>query len=158
MTTAGRRAGDRAGYPPPALTAAVLALMAVVLAAWAVTVIGETSARAVASYTPVEATVVDVRIEERLVGDRRGPRPAPFRVVVVELADGSRADVRSEDLAVGAIVTVYRSDAGAVFEVPPAPPGPLEWGLCTAIVLAAVVLAVAAVRTTVGLRPASRSG
>ena len=53
MTTAERRTEDRDGYPPPALTAAVLALITVVLAVWAVAVIGETSALALASYTPV---------------------------------------------------------------------------------------------------------
>ena len=70
MTTAERRTDDRDGYPPPALTAAVLALIAVVLAVWAVVLIGETSARALASYTPVEATVVDEHTEERLFTDR----------------------------------------------------------------------------------------
>lgn len=146
MTFVERRDDARDGYPPPAVTAAVLALIAVALAVWAVAVIGETSARALASYTPVEATVVDERTEMRLVADRRGSSPRPFRVVTVELHDGSHADVRSDDLTVGATATVYRSDSGAVFETPPARPGPLEWILCAAIVAAAVVLAFASAR------------
>ncbi|MGR0220428.1 hypothetical protein [Agromyces sp. ZXT2-6] len=152
MTPAERRNDDRGGYPPPALTAAVLALIAIALAVWAVAVIGETSARALASYTPVEATVVDERIEERLVGDRRGSGRAPFRVVGVELPDGARADVRSDDLTVGATATLHRSDAGAVFEFPPARPGLLEWTLCAAIVAAALVLALLSVRSALRLR------
>ena len=146
MTTAERRDDERDGYPPPALTAAVLALIAVVLAVWAVAVVGETTARALASYAPVEATVVDERLEERLVADRRGSIPRPFRVVIIELPDGTRADLRSDDLTVGASATVYRSDSGAIFETPPARPGPLEWTLCAAMVAAVIVLALASVR------------
>ena len=52
MATAERRTDDREGYPPPALTAAVLALIAVVFAVWAVVVLGENSARALATYMP----------------------------------------------------------------------------------------------------------
>ena len=155
MTTAERRTDDRAGYPPPAVTAAVLALIAVVLGVCAVIALSETSARALASYTPVEATVVDEHTEEALVADRRGSSREAFRVVSVELPGGDRADVRSEELVVGTTATVYRSDSGMVFETPPAPPGLLEWALCAAIVTAAIVLAIAAVRTVLGLR---RSG
>lgn len=147
MTCAERRSYDRDGYPPPVLTAAVLGVIAVLLAVWAVAVIGEVSARAFASYTPVEATVVDERIEERLVADRRGSARAPFRVVTVELPDGGRADLRSDGLAVGATATVHRSDAGTVFEVPPARPGPLEWGLSATIVVSSVGLAVVSARS-----------
>lgn len=152
MTTADRRTDDRAGYPPPALTAAVLALIAVVLAVWAATVIAETAGRAFTSYTAVEATVVDERVDERLVADRRGSRPAPFRVVTLELADGSRTDVRSDAFVVGAAVTVYRDDTGAVFAAPPARPGVLEWTLCAAVTGAAVLLAIASVRIVRQLR------
>jgi hypothetical protein len=152
VTAAGGRSEDRSGYPPPALTAAVLAIVAVVLAVWAVAAIAETSARALTSYTPVAATVVDERVDDRLVADRRGSSPTSVRVVVVELADGARADVRSDDLAVGAAATVYRDDAGAVFETPPARPGPLEWGLCAALVTAAIVLAALSVRGVVRRR------
>ena len=155
MTTPERRTDDRDGYPPPALTAAVLGLIAVVLAVWAVAVLGETSARALASYTPVEATVVDEHTEERLVADRRGSSRAPFRVVTVELPDGARADVRSDELTIGTTATVYRSDSGAVFETPPTRPGPLEWGLCAGTVAAAVVLAFASVRVVLRLRSSS---
>jgi hypothetical protein len=155
MTSPRRRTDHRPGYPPPALTAAVLALITVVLALWAVAVIGETSARALATYTPVEATVVDEHTEMRLVADRRGSRPEPFRVVTVQLADGGRADLRSDDLVVGASATVYRSDSGAVFESPPARPGLLEWSLCAGVVAAAVVMALVSVRVVLRLRPAS---
>jgi hypothetical protein len=155
MTTAERRTDDRDGYPPPALPAAVLALIAVALAVWAVAVIAETSDRALASYTPVEATVVDERIEERLVADRRGSSRAPFRVVTVELPDGARADVRSDHLTIGVTTTLYRSDAGAVFETPPGRPGLLEWTLCAALVAAALVLAVLSVRSALRLRSSS---
>lgn len=155
MTTVRRRTDDRAGYPPPALTAAVLALITVALAVCAVVVIGETSARALASYTPVEATVVDEHTEEALVADRRGSSRVPFRVVSVELPDGIRADVRSDDLEVGATATVYRSDSGAVFETPPARPTLLEWALCAAIVVATVVMAIVTVRCVLRLRPTS---
>ena len=128
MTTAERRTDDRDGYPPPALTAAVLGLIAVVLAVWAVAVIGETSARAFATYTPVEATVVDEHTEMRLVADRRGSSPEPFRVVTVELP-GARADVRSDDLTVGTTATVYRSDRARCSR--PRPRGPACWsGAC----------------------------
>ena len=101
----------------------MLALFAVVLAVSAVAVIVDTSARALASYTPIEAKVVGEHTEERLVADRRGSSSEPFRVVSVELPDGVRADVRSDDLVVGATAAVYRSDSGAVFETPPARPG-----------------------------------
>jgi hypothetical protein len=152
MTSAERRTDDRSGYPPPALTAAVLGIIAVILAVWAVAVIGETSARAFASYTTVEATVVDERTEMRLVADRRGSSLEPFRVVTVDLSDGVRADLRSDDLMVGSTATVYRNDAGAVFEIPPAPPGPLEWSLSAAVVAAAVGLAIVSLRVTRRLR------
>jgi hypothetical protein len=152
MTSDERRTDDRNGYPPPALTAVVLALIAVILAVWAVAVIGETSTRALATYAPVEATVVDEHTEMRLVADRRGSSPEPFRVVTVEPPDGARADVSSEDLAIGATTTVYRSDAGAVFETPPSRPGLLEWGLCAALVASALVLAVVTVRSARRLR------
>lgn len=153
MTSTERRTDPRSGYPPPVLTAVVLGLIALILAAWAVAVIAETSARAFASYAPVEAAVVDEHTEMRLVADRRGSSPEPFRVVTVELPDGTRADVPSDDLAVGASVTVYRSDAGAVFETLPARPGLLEWSLCVAIVAAAVALAGLAVRSARRLGP-----
>ena len=152
MTSAERPTDDRDGYPPPALTAAVLALIAVVLAVWAVAAIGEISDRASASFTPVEASVVDEHTDERLVADRRGSRPELFRIVTVELADGTRADLRSDALPVGVTATVYRSDDGAVFETPPPPPGPLEWSLSAALASAAVVLAFAAVRGARRLR------
>lgn len=155
MTTARRRTDDRAGYPPPALTAAVLTLITLALAVCAVVVIGEASARALASYAPVEATVVDEHTEERLVADRRGSSRVPFRVVSVELPDGVRADVPSDDLAVGATVTVYRSDSGAVFETPPARPAVLEWALCAAIVAATVLMAIVSVRSVLRLRRSS---
>jgi lysozyme family protein len=156
MNVAERRTDARDGYPPPALTAAVLALIAVVLAVWAVAATAETLARATESYTPVEAAVVGEHTELRLVADRRGSSPEPFRVVTVELPDGARADVRSDDLALGATAMVFRSDSGAVFETRPARPGPLEWTLCAAIVAAAIVLARASVRT-VRRRPRSAS-
>lgn len=152
MNLAERRIDHRDGYPPPALTAATLALIALALAVWAVAAIGEVSARAVASYVPVQATVVDERVEEGLVADRRGSSRVTFRVVTVELADGVRADVRSDDLMVGDVATLYRSDAGDVFETPPARPGLLEWTLCAAIVAAAVVLAIMSVRCVMRLR------
>ena len=155
MTSAERRTDDRGGYPPPALSAVVLGLIAVILAIWAVAVIGETAARAFATYAPVEATVVDERTEMRLVADRRGSSPQPFRVVTVELPDGVRADVRSDDLALGTTATVYRSDSVAVFETPPARPGPLEWTLCSAILAASVVLALLSVRSALSLRSSS---
>lgn len=151
-----RRTDDRAGYPPPALTAAVLACIALALAILAIVAIGATSARALASYAPVEATVVDERTEQAIVADRRGNRVATYRVVSVELADGERADLRSDDLAVGATATVYRSDSGIVFETPPAPPGLLEWALCAATVAAAVLLAIMSVRIVLRLRGSSR--
>ena len=140
------------GNPPPALTALVLALFAVVLAACGVAAIVDTSARALTSYTPVEATVVGEHAEERLVADRRGSRSEPFRVVSVELPDGVGADVRSDDLVVGTTATVYLSDSGAVFEAPPARPGALEWALCAATVAAAIALAALSVRSVLRLR------
>lgn len=145
--TSAERTDDRDGYPPPALTVVVLGLIAVILTAWAVAVVVETTARAFTSYAPVEATVVDEHSEMRLVADRRGSSPEPIRVVTVELPHGARADIPSDDLAIGASVTVYGSDAGAVFETPPARPGLLEWVLCVAIVAAAVVLAALTVRS-----------
>ena len=158
MTSTERRTDDRDGYPPPIVTAAVLGLIAALLAIWTVAVIGETSGRAFASYTPVDVTVVDERIEEGLVADRRGSTRAPFRVVTVELPDGVRADLRSDDLAVGPTATVYRSDAGAVFEMRPAPPGPLEWGLSAATLAAAVVVTSMAVRSVGRLRSSRSAG
>ena len=155
MTTPERRT-ERDGDPPPGLTAAVLAIIAVTLAVCAVVVIGDTSARARTSYTPFAATVVDERTEQRLVADRRGSSRHPFRVVTVELPDGARADVRSDDLMVGATATVYRSDTGAVFATPPARPGLLEWTICAATVAAAAVLTFISVRAALRLRP-SRS-
>jgi len=152
MTTADRRTDDRAGYPPPALTAAVLALIAVALGVCAVVAFAETSARAFASYTPVEAMVVDEHDEERVVADRRGSTRESFRVVSVELPDGARADLRSDDLAVGTTATVYRSDSGAVFEAPPAPPGILEWALCAAVSVTAIMLAIVSARLMLRLR------
>jgi hypothetical protein len=152
MTSAERRTDDRDGYPPPALTAAVLGIITVILSIWAVAAIGETSTRAFATYAPVEVTVVDERTEMRFFADRLGGRLEPFRVVTVELADDVRVDVRSDDLTVGATATVYRDDAGAVVEIPPVPPGPLEWGLSAAIVAVAVVLAVVTVRSARRLR------
>ena len=149
---AARRTDDRDGYPPPGLTAAVLALLTIVLALVAAIAIGETSSRAFASYTPIAATVVDEHSEERLVADRRGSSREPFRVVTVELPDGTSADVRSDDLVVGATVTVYRSDARAVFETPPVRPGLLEWALCAATAAAAMGLAIITVRCLLRLR------
>lgn len=155
MTTAEQRTDDRDGYPPPALTAAVLALITVVFAVWAVAVIGETAARALASYTPVEATVVDERTEERLFADRTGPRLERSRIVSLELPDGARSELRSDALAVGTTATVYRSDSGAMFEAPPERPGVLEWILCVAIAAATVALAIVTVRCVLRLRPSS---
>lgn len=155
MTTAERRTVGRDGYPPPAVTAAVLGLIAIVLAVWAVAALGEVSTRALASYAPVEATVVDERIEERLIADRRGSSRVPFRVVTVELPDGARADVRSDLLTVGATATVFRSDSGMVVETPPARPGLLEWSLCAAIVAAGVFLSFVSVRKVLQLRSSS---
>ena len=152
MTSAERLTDDRDGYPPPVLTAVVLGLIALILSAWAVAAIGETSARAFASYTTIEAMVVDEHTETRLVADRRGSSPEPFRVVTVELTDGSRADVRSDHLIVGATATVYRNEVGEAFGAPPARPGLLEWSLCAAIVAAAVVLGAVAVRSVLRLR------
>ena len=145
MTAAEPRTDRRAGYPPPALTAVVLGVCAVIA-------ISDTSARAFASYTPVEVTVVDEHTEEGLVADRRGSIRVPFRVVSVELPDGARADLRSDTLAVGTASTVYRSDSGAVFETPPARPGFLEWALCATIVAAAAWLAFVATRGVLRLR------
>jgi hypothetical protein len=152
MTAAEPWTDRRAGYPPPALTAIVLAIIAVVLGVCAVIAISDTSARAFASYTSVEVLIVDEHTEEGLVADRRGSIRVPFRVVSVELPDGARADLRSDTLAVGTTSTVYRSDSGAVFETPPARPGFLEWALCAAIMAAAVALAVVATRGVLRLR------
>jgi hypothetical protein len=150
--TAERRTDDRAGLPPPAVTATVLAIIAAVLAVVAVVAIVQTSARAFATYAPIEVTVVDEHGEQAMVADRRGSSPEMFRVVTVELPDGARADLRSDDLAVGATATVYRSESGAVFESPPAAPGFFDWFLCAAIVAAAIVLTVATVRSVMRLR------
>lgn len=152
MSAARARDVERDGTPPPAVAAAVLAVLAVLLAAWTVAAVAETAARASTASTPVQAVVVDERVEERVVGDRRGSRPAPFRIVVVELPDGTRADLRSEELAVGAEVTVHRDDAGRVFARPPAAPGLLEWSLCTALAASSVLLAVASLRAAVRAR------
>ena len=152
MTAAEPRTDRRAGYPPPALTAVVLAIIAVVLGVCAVIAISETSARAFASYTPVEVTVVDEHTEEGLVADRRGSIRVPIRVVSVELPDRARADLRSDTLVVGTTATVYRTDSGAVFETPPARPGFLEWSLCATIVAAAAWLAFVATRGVLRLR------
>ncbi len=141
-----------AGNPPPALTAIVLALSAVVLAVCAVGVIIETSSRASTSYAPIEATVVGEHSDHRLVADRRGSSIESVRIVTVELPDEVRADLQSDDLAVGASATVYRSDSGAVFETPPARPGALEWALCAATVAAAITLAALSVRSVLRLR------
>ena len=147
-----RRTDDRTGYPPPAVTAAVLAIIAIVLAVVAVVMIAETSGRAFASYTPLRSTVVDEHTEQQVVADRRGNRTESVRVVTVELPDGALADLRSEDLAVGSMTTVYLSDSGAVFEAPPARPGALEWTLCAATVAAAIALATLSVRSVLRLR------
>ena len=146
--------GRREGYPPPVLTAAVLALGAIVLALLAVFAITDTSARALTTYDPVEATVVDAHDEERLVADRRGSRTEDVRVVSVQLPDGTRADLRSEDLVVGTAVRVHVGDSGAVFEAPPPRPGLLEWSLCAATAGAAVVLATVSIRSALRLRTA----
>lgn len=147
-----RLTDDRTGYPPPALTAAVLGIIAVVLAVVAVVMIAETSARAFGSYTPVEAGVVGEHGEQVVVADRRGNRTETVRVVTVELPDGAEADLRSEDLAVGTTATVYVDESGAAFETPPEPPGLLQWMLCAAVVGAAVVLGVLSVRSVLRLR------
>ena len=101
-----RRTEDRTGYPPPALTAVVLGIMAVVLAVVAIVMVAETSTRAFASFTPLRASVVDEHFEAQVVADRRGNRTDRVRVVTVELPDGALAELRSEDLAVGATATV----------------------------------------------------
>jgi hypothetical protein len=142
-----RRTEDRTGYPPPALTAAVLGIMAVVLAVVAIFMVAETSTRAFASFTPLRATVVDEHSVAQVVADRRGNRTDRVRVVTVELPDGALAELRSEDLAVGATATVYLSDSGAAYETPPEPPGLLEWMLCATVAAAAVLLAVLSVRS-----------
>ena len=145
--TAEPRTDDRTGYPPPAVTAAVLAIAAFVFAVVAVVMIVETSSRAFASYTPMQATVVDEHSEQLMVADRRGNRTETVRVVTVELPDGALTDLRSEDLAVGSTATVYLDGSGAAYETPPEPPGVLEWVLCVAAVGASIVLAVLAVRS-----------
>ncbi|MRX42674.1 hypothetical protein [Agromyces kandeliae] len=141
-----RRTDPRAGYPPRWLTAVVLAIGAVALGIAAVAAIGDTAARAAASTSPVTATVVGERTEDRLVADRRGTRYVPFRFVVVELPDGTSAEVRSDELVVGADATVHRTDSGTVSETPPEPPGPLEWAVCATAVGGAVVLAAGSLR------------
>ncbi|WP_173922096.1 hypothetical protein [Agromyces sp. Marseille-P2726] len=150
--TADHRTREPAGYPPPAVTATVLAIMAAVLGVLAVVAIIQTSARATATYPPVEATVVAEHTEQAMVADRRGNGLESFRVVTVELPDGASADLRSDDLVVGDTATVYGSESGAVFETPPPKPGPFDWALCVAIVAAAGVLTVAAVRSVMRLR------
>ena len=149
-----RPSDGREGYPPPALTVAVLALGAIVLALLGVFAITDTSARALATYDPVEATVVDAHGEQRLVADRRGSRTEEVRVVSVQLPDGTRADLRSDELVVGTAAQVYVGDSGAVFEVPPPRPGLLEWALCAATAGAAVVLATVSIRRALRLRTA----
>ncbi|WP_438856293.1 hypothetical protein [Agromyces sp. M3QZ16-3] len=141
-----RRSDERTGVPPRLLTAAVLAIGAVALAIAAIIATGETTSRAITSTSPVAATVVGEYTEERLVADRRGSRFAPFRYVVVELPDGTTADVRSDDLAVGADAALYRSAAGDVFETPPDAPGPLEWAVCASAVAGAMALGAGSVR------------
>lgn len=153
MADVRRTIAERAGYPPRRVTAAVLAIGAIALGAIAVVAIGEAVSRATMSISPVEAIVVGERTEERLVADRRGSRYAPFRYVSVELPDGTTAEVRSDDLAVGADAEVYRSDAGAVFETPPDAPGPIEWTVCVSAAAAALALGTASVRT---MSPARR--
>ena len=154
MTTVERRRDDRAGYPPPALTVAVLALITLALAVCTVVVIGDTVGRAFASYTPVEASVVDEHTEQRIVADRRGNNTDVVRIVTVELPEGIRADVPSDDLAVGSDATVYLSGSGAVFASPPPPPSVLEWALCALVLTATIVLGVVTVRAAGRLRRA----
>ncbi|MFC9917857.1 hypothetical protein [Agromyces binzhouensis] len=149
-----RRTPVRAGYPPRRLTAVVLAIGAIALGAFAVSAIGETTSRAITSTSPVAVVVVGERTEERLVAHRRGSRYAPFRFVIVELPDGTTADVRSDDLAVGADAAVYRSSTGDVFETPPQAPGPLEWAVCASAVAGTLALGAGAVRSMV---PAKQS-
>ena len=151
MTTE-RRTDERTGYPPPALTAAVLALLAVVLAVVGISALVDTSARAFATYTPLEASVVDEHDEQLIVADRRGSRTETVRVVTVELPDGGRADLRSADLGVGTTATVYASSTGAVFEAPPGPPSLLEWMAGVAAVAAGVVLGVLSMRVVLRVR------
>ncbi|BDZ53501.1 hypothetical protein [Agromyces marinus] len=162
MADARRRTEDRPGYPPLGLTAAVLALGAILLGSAAVVGIAEVSARASASYEAVVASIVDEGSEQQLVADRRGSRQAQYRVVSVELADGTRAEIRSDDLAVGERATVYRSTGGTIAATIPDPPGPLEWAVCAGAVLGALALAVASVRTILpartGRSPATRCG
>ncbi|GAA1056464.1 hypothetical protein GCM10017608_31970 [Agromyces luteolus] len=146
MADVRRPTDERAGYPPRRLTAAVLAIGAIALGALGVVAIVETASRAITSTSPVATTVVGEYTEERLVADRRGSRYAPFRYVIVELPDGTAADVRSDDLDVGADATVYRSDSGAVFETPPSAPGPIEWAVCASAVAGALALGVGSVR------------
>ncbi|TYL52309.1 hypothetical protein [Agromyces mariniharenae] len=155
MMTTERRIEERTGYPPPALTAAVLAVLAIVLAVVGVWALAETSARAFATYTPVEASVVDEHGERLVVADRRGNRTETVRVVSVELPDGARADLRSADLGVGTTATVYLSSTGTVSESPPEPPSLLEWMIGAAAVVAAVVLGVLSVRVVLRLRRSS---
>ncbi|GAA2039437.1 hypothetical protein GCM10009819_25680 [Agromyces tropicus] len=148
-----RRTEDRAGYPPRRVTAGVLAFGAVALGVAGVAAIGETVSDAVRSTSPVLTTVVGERTEEALVADRRGSRLVPYRVVDVELPDGSTAELRSDDLEVGSEATVYRSDSGAVFETPPEAPGPLEWAVGASALAGSAALAVGAVRAVRPRRP-----
>jgi hypothetical protein len=152
LTATRQRADQRAGYPPPTLTVAVLALFTLVLAICAVVMITQTTARATAEFTPIEATVVDEHTEELMVADRRGSSNELVRVVTVELPDGVLADVRSGDLAVGDTATVYLGTSGGAFESRPSPPTVLEWALCAAVVAATVVLGVVTFRAARRLR------
>ena len=97
MTTVQRRTEDRAGYPPPALTAVVLALFAIALAVSAVAMIGQTSAGALASYTPVEVT--SSTSTPRSSWSPTGAAAAPSRIRVVPwncpTESGGRAQRRS---------------------------------------------------------------
>ncbi|WP_430646197.1 hypothetical protein [Agromyces sp. GXS1127] len=146
MTDSPRRTDERTGLPPRRITAAVLAIGAVALAITATVAVDETVSRATTSTSPVAAVVVAEHTEERLVADRRGSRSAPFRYVTVELPDGTTADVRSDDLAVGTEAEVYRSDSGAVFETPPEAPGAIEWAVCAGAVAGAIALGAGSVR------------
>ena len=152
MTATRQRAEERAGYPPPALTVAVLAILTLALAICAVVAITQTAGRATAAYTPIEATVVDEHTEQFMVADRRGSSFATARIVTVELPDGVLADLRSDDLAVGDTTTVYLDASGAAFESRPPPPSALEWVLCAAVLSGAVVLGVVTVRAARHLR------
>ncbi|GAA1059768.1 hypothetical protein [Agromyces bracchium] len=147
-----RRTDERTGLPPRRVTAAVLAIGAVALAIAGIVALGETVSRAITSTSPVAATVVGEYTEDHLVADRRGSRYAPFRYVIVELPDGTTADVQSDDLAVGADAEVYRSGTGDVFETPPQAPGAIEWAVCASAVAGAIALGAGSVRAMVPSR------